>query len=519
MKELPVGIQTFSDIIKNNYLYVDKTKKIFDLVKNPKGVYFLSRPRRFGKSLLISTLNEIFEGKKEIFKGLWIYKADYAWKKHPVVRIDFSKSKAENRDALKGFILYQLKNIAYKYGIVLKREQYYEAFDELLTKLSQINKVVVLIDEYDKPIIDNIENTALAIELREILKGFYTIIKASDEHIRFVLLTGVSKFSKAGVFSGLNNLEDISMDIRYSSLLGISRHETETVFEEHIGQFAKSEKSTTTELIKKITYWYDGFCFSKSCTKVYNPFSMLLLFKKLDFRNYWFESATPSFLIKLIKEKNFDIQKLQDLEVREENLNAYELENLSTVPLLFQTGYLTIKGYDNDFMTYKLGYPNFEVENSFQYALLKSYSHTETNGHLISLIRALRKDDFETFFETLKIFFAKIPYDLQINKEKYYQTVFYLIFSLIGLKVEAEIKTNKGRIDAVIIDKDVYIFEFKFNGNKDKALGQIKEKKYFEKYQGNGKEIYLFGVEFTDKNVGEWIVEKISHRAHRVHRG
>nr|MBL0700619.1 AAA family ATPase [Desulfobacterales bacterium] len=348
-----------------------------------------------------------------------------------------------------------------------------------------------------------------AIELREILKGFYTIIKACDEHIRFVLLTGVSKFSKAGVFSGLNNLKDISMDTRYSSLLGITQEEMKNNFKEHIDLFAKSEGVKKTKLIEKITYWYNGFCFSGTCEKVFNPFSMLLLFDNARFSNYWFESATPSFLIKLIKEKNFDIKKMQGLEVREENLSAYEIENLSPVPLLFQTGYLTIKGYDNDFMTYSLGYPNFEVENSFQYALLRSYSYTETNGYLISLIRVLRNDDFDGFFETLKIFFADIPYDLQINKEKYYQTIFYLIFSLIGLKVEAEVKTNKGRIDAVIIDKNVYIFEFKFNGDKDKALTQIKEKKYFEKYLRMNKEIYLFGVEFTDRNVGEWTVEKI----------
>ena len=523
MKNLPIGIQTFSDIIQNDYLYVDKTEKIFDLVKNPKGVYFLSRPRRFGKSLLISILNEIFEGGKKLFKGLWIYESGYSWEKHPVVRIDFSKKKAENRDDLKGFILYQLKNIADKYGVLLTRDQYDEAFDELLTKLSQINKVVILIDEYDKPIIDNIENKKLAVELREVLKGFYTIIKACDEHIRFVLLTGVSKFSKAGVFSGLNNLKDISMDTKHSSLLGITRQEMEHSFKEHINRFAETENISNAELIEKIAYWYDGFCFSGTCEKVFNPFSMLLLFDNVRFSNYWFESATPSFLIKLMKEKSFDIKKMKDLEVREENLSTYEIEDLSIVPLLFQTGYLTIKGYDNDFMTYKLGYPNFEVENSFQYALLRSYSYTETDGYLVGLIRALRNDDFDAFFETLNIFFADIPYDLQINKEKYYQTIFYLIFSLIGLKVEAEVKTNKGRIDAVIIDKNIYIFEFKFNGDKNKALSEIKEKKYFEKYQGMrvsdqraedggrgaDKEIYLFGVEFIDRNVGEWVVEKM----------
>ncbi|MBL0717397.1 MAG: ATP-binding protein [Desulfosarcina sp.] len=508
MKSLPIGIQTFRKLIDGDYLYVDKTENIYKLLVQGS-VYFLSRPRRFGKSLLISTLNEIFEGEKELFKDLWIYNSDYAWEKHPVVRIDFSKSKARNEDELINYIVYQLDKIAQVYGITLEQTQYDIKFDELLTKLSGINKVVVLIDEYDKPIIDNIENKKLAIELREILKGFYTIIKACDEHIRFVLLTGVSKFSKAGVFSGLNNLQDISMDTRYSSLLGITREEMKICFKKHIDRFAKTEKISNAELIEKIIYWYNGFCFSGICEKVFNPFSMLLLFDNTRFSNYWFESATPGFLIKLMKEKKIDVKKMQDLEVREENLSTYEIEDLSIIPLLFQTGYLTIKGYDDDFMTYRLGYPNFEVENSFQYALLRSYSYTETDGHLVSLIRALRNDDFELFFDTLRIFFADIPYDLQINKEKYYQTIFYLIFSLIGLKVEAEIKTNKGRIDAVIIDKEIYVFEFKINGDKAQALNQIKDKKYFEKYQGIDKEIYLFGVEFADRNIGDWMVEKM----------
>jgi len=280
-------------------------------------------------------------------------------------------------------------------------------------------------------------------------------------------------------------------------------------FKEYIDQFAESEGSSKSELIEKITYCYDGFCFSRRCEKVFNPFSLLLLFKKLSFGNYWFESATPSFLIKLMKEKNFDIKRLKEMEVREESFGAYELENLAVLPLLFQTGYLTIKEYDKDLMTYILGYPNFEVENSFQYALLNSYSGIHVDGYLIDLIRALRNDNFETFFDTLRIFFADIPYDLHISKEKYYQTVFYLIFSLVGLKVEAEVKTNKGRIDAVIIDKDIYIFEFKFNGDKDNALRQIKERGYFEKYQAKSKEIYLLGVEFTDRNIGDWVIEKL----------
>ena len=512
MKKLPIGIQTFRDIVQNDYLYVDKTEKIFDLVKNPKGVYFLARPRRFGKSLLISILNEIFEGEKNLFKGLWIYGADYAWGKHPVVRIDFSKSKARNGDELINYIVYQLDKIAQVYGITLEQTQHDIKFDELLIKLSEINKVVVLIDEYDKPIIDNIENKNLAVEFREILKGFYTIIKACDEHIRFILLTGVSKFSKAGVFSGLNNLKDISMDTRYSSLLGITRQEMESCFTEYIDFFAKSEAIKKSELIEKIIFWYNGFCFSRSCEKVFNPFSMLLLFDNARFSNYWFESATPSFLTKLIKKKNFDLKGLDGVKVSESAFSSYEIENLKIVPILFQTGYLTITGYNKERMEYTLAYPNFEVKNSMTECLAEAYSFVErelVHGYAWKLIDALRDHDYELFFDTLRVFFANIPYDLHIAREKYYQTVFYLIFSLIGLKVEAEVRTNKGRIDAVIMDKDVHIFEFKFEKDKDKALSQIKEKRYFEKYQSAGKDVYLFGVEFKDRNVGEWVVEKI----------
>ncbi len=511
MKRLPIGIQTFRKLIDGNCLYVDKTEHIHRLIVQGS-VYFFSRPRRFGKSLLISTLNEIFEGNKELFKGLWIYEADYAWEKHPVVRIDFSKSKARNSNELINYIVYQLDKIALLYGVKLEQTQYDIKFDELLTKLSGINRIVVLIDEYDKPIIDNIENKDLAVELREILKGFYTIIKACDEHIRFVLLTGVSKFSKAGVFSGLNNLEDISMDTRYSSFLGITKEEMGDSFKKHIDQLAKTERVSKFELIEKITYWYDGFCFSRSCEKVFNPFSMLLLFKKLDFGNYWFESATPSFLIKLIKEKGFDLNRLDGVKVGESAFSSYEIENLKVVPILFQTGYLTITDYDKERMEYTLAYPNFEVKNSMTECLAEAYSFVErelVHGYAWKLIDALRGHDFDAFFDTLSVFFANIPYDLHISKEKYYQTVFYLIFSLVGLKVEVEVRTNKGRIDAVIIDKDVHIFEFKFDGDKDQALKQIKDNKYFEKYQGAGKKIYLFGVEFVDRNVGDWGVEKI----------
>jgi hypothetical protein len=328
-----------------------------------------------------------------------------------------------------------------------------------------------------------------------------------------VLLTGVSKFSKAGVFSGLNNLKDISMDTRCSSLLGITRQEMESCFKEHIDRFAETEDISNAELIEKIAYWYDGFCFSGTCEKVFNPFSMLLLFDNARFSNYWFESATPSFLIKLIKEKDFDLTGLDGINISESSFSSYEIENLKTIPILFQTGYLTIAAYNKERMEYTLAYPNFEVKNSMTECLAEAYSFVErelVHGYAWKLIDALRGHDFDAFFDTLRVFFAKIPYELHISKEKYYQTVFYLIFSLVGLKVEAEVRTNKGRIDAVIMDRDVHIFEFKFDGGKkDGALRQIKEKGYCEKYHGTDREIYIFGVEFVDRNVGEWVVEKI----------
>ncbi|MCD6273822.1 MAG: AAA family ATPase [Deltaproteobacteria bacterium] len=355
-----------------------------------------------------------------MFKGLWIYNSDLEWKKYPVVRLDFSKTKARNKDELINYLTYQFDKIAQAYGIVLEQTQYDIKFDELLTKLSEINKVVVLIDEYDKPIIDNIENKELAIELHEILKGFYTIIKACDEHTMFVFLTGVSKFSKAGVFSGLNNLDDISMDAQYSSFLGMTRQEVGTCFKEHIAWFAKSEGINTTELIKKITYWYNGFCFSGICEKVFNPFSMLLLLDNARFSNYWFEIATPSFLIKLIKEKDFDLTGLDGVKISESAFSSYEIENLKTIPILFQTGYLTIAGYNKERMEYTLAYPNFEVKNSMTECLTEAYSFVErefVHGYAWKLIDALRDHDFELFFDTLSIFFANIPYDLQINKK------------------------------------------------------------------------------------------------------
>jgi len=517
MQPLPIGRQSFKDIRERNELYVDKTMYLYDLVKGG-GVYFLSRPRRFGKSLLLSTLNEIFLGNKETFKGLSIYDTNYDWEKYPVIRIDFSKQKAESKEQLKRFIIEELDLIAHSNDIQLNRPDYYSRFQELILELKKINKVVILIDEYDKPIIDYLEQPELAKEMREILKGFYTIIKASDEHIRFVLLTGVSKFSRTGVFSGLNNLNDISINSKYSAMLGITETELKENFKEHILDFSNTLKITEDALLDKIRFWYNGYCFTGDCEKVYNPFSTLLMFENKDFGNHWFASGTPTFLIQLARRTNFDIGEMP-IKLEEISFSTYDIEDLDVIPLLFQTGYLTLKDYDPERRLYTLDYPNFEVKNAFLHYFVKSFSKQGFHeGKLYDLIDALRDKDFELFFQILQSLFAAIDYDLHINlvplvATRGYQTIFYLIFTLIGLKVSAEVKTNIGRIDVVIDDKDLFLFEFKLNDTATNALAQIHKNKYFQKYLANdyvlgNKKLFLVGVEFKDRNVSEWVMEE-----------
>ncbi len=379
MKYLPIGYADLPRIIKENRLYVDKTKYIYRLITEGS-VYFLSRPRRFGKSLLISTLNEIFKGNKELFKGLYIYDTDYDWESYPIVRIDFSKKNVEKDKDLKDYIKRQLDEIGKTYDVMLKELPYEEKFSLLINSLYKKYQkpVVILIDEYDKPILDNIENIELAKKIRDILKGFYGIIKSEGAYIKFVFLTGVSKFSKTGVFSGLNNLNDITMNNKYSAILGITQDELLAYFDEYIEKLSyATEMTDKEELLKEIEKWYNGYCFSKKCVSVYNPFSLLLLFDNNEFDNFWFETGTPTFLVKLIKDETFDVSMFEDLWVGDAAFSSYEIESLDIIPLLVQTGYLTIKDYNPKRRLYKLYYPNYEVEESFTEVLLKEYSYID----------------------------------------------------------------------------------------------------------------------------------------------
>lgn len=514
LKPLPAGRSTFRKIIRDGLLYVDKTKWIYEMVKHPGGVYFLSRPRRFGKSLMVSTLEEVFLGNRDLFEGLWIHDSDYEWQKHPVIRIDFSFNPVKSASELEEVIKREIHLIAQQNQLSINKGQYYQQFRELIYKLSVKGQVVILIDEYDKPIIDHITNVEEAVKIRDTLKGFYSVIKASDQYLRFVFLTGISKFSKVGVFSGLNNLTDITMSPAYSDALGITQDELVAYFPDYITLLAQQEGLSNDALLQKIKEWYNGFCFSIRCRQVYNPYSLLRLFQDNLFSTYWFATGTPTLLIKLIKEREYKLSQISNLSVGESAFTTYQIEDLSVIPLLFQTGYLTIKGYDRESGLYQLYYPNHEVENSFLKYILRAFSdveHGTTETYLWRLKQALKQKDFKQFFSVLEVFFAGIPYDLQLKYEQYYQTIFYLIIKLVGLRASAEERTNQGRIDTVVeLEDTLIIFEFKLDGSAQNALDQIKNTNYPQKYRLEGKEVILVGVNFSTetRSVTEWKVEK-----------
>ncbi|MFN8575790.1 MAG: AAA family ATPase [Candidatus Sericytochromatia bacterium] len=520
MKKLPVGIQTFKDIINANNLYVDKTKDIYNLVSmNDKTYFFLSRPRRFGKSLLISTLEEIFLGNQKYFKDLYIYDK-IEWKKYPVIRIDFNAlTYTEGTEGFKRTLTNHIKDTFNKYNIEVKGEDYKELFKNLIIELSNIDKVVILIDEYDKPITEVIEDIELTKTNRSILKSFYETIKSCDEYIKFCFLTGVSKFSKVSVFSSLNNLTDLTLDPRFPTLTGITEEELYRDFDEHIKSLAEKLNKTKEETKQVLKSWYNGYSWNGK-DFVYNPFSILNVLSVQQINNYWFKSGTTTFLIKLIKEKNIDVKGLENFVASDEMLDSFEIENIKVESLLFQTGYLTIKSIiteDLGFSKYYLSYPNIEVKESFLNNILRNLSDNRTDSRIVvsELISSIINNDLDNFFDILKYnIFAQIPNEIFMSdKEAYYHTIIYLVLTLIGVRIKAEIQTNLGRIDAVIeTNTHIYIFEFKMSSTK-KALKQIEDKKYYEQYLLSNKEIVLIGVKFDTKsrNIKNWGLKSIKN--------
>ncbi len=498
MKKLPIGISTFKEIITENYVYVDKTKEAFELINNGK-YYFLSRPRRFGKSLFIDTLRNIFEGKKELFEGLYIYDK-WDWnKKYPVIKISFNTGDFSSLNGLKQRIKELLHINQRDLEIECREDLSIEGcFEELIYKaFKKYNqRVVILIDEYDKPILDNIENPELAKDMRDELKTFYAVIKGADEYIKFAFMTGVSKFSKMSLFSGLNNLDDITIDKKYATICGYTHRDLETVFAEHL-------KGQDYEKIRR---WYNGYKWLGE--PVYNPFDILLFISKgYIYENYWFSTGTPTFLLKLIEKNNYFLPDFENITKDKQMLDSFDVNYIDLETLMWQTGYLTIDSFETilEKIEYKLKIPNLEVQQSL-FGVIADYI-TKTNNYARNygnVVRSLLSKNFEDFKKHLVSIYASIPYNHFTNnpmyeKEGYYLSIFYAYMKGMGVDVIGEDVTNKGRIDLTLIFPEaIYIMEFKVDG--DDALKQLKEKRYFEKYQSYGKPIYLLGIEFDSKN-------------------
>ncbi|MGA1865701.1 MAG: AAA family ATPase, partial [bacterium] len=461
MKKLPIGIQNFRELITGNYLYIDKTESIYHLFANGGKYYFLSRPRRFGKSLLVSTLKEIFSGNRDLFKGLWIYNK-IKTESFPIIHIDFSNLSFTTPHQLEQSLSWRMSEIASENSIDLSAQDSKTKFYQLIRLLAQKNKVVVLIDEYDKPIIDNIEKKPIAMENRDILRSFYSTIKDCDEYLKFTFLTGISKFARVSVFPGLNNLNDITIDEKHSTLLGYTEEELIHYFKDRFDKLATNYRISQKDVLGNIKNWYNGYSWD-GINFVYNPYSILNLFEKTHFRDYWFSSGTPSFLLKLIKENNYNITTFDSMKVNQYIFESFDIDHLEIASLLFQTGYLTIKekNIHEGREVFLLGYPNQEVKESFLIYLFRTYIEKDfvwSENLLSKISQSLKEKDIDNLIQLIKSVFSSIPYNIiESEKEAYYHTIVYLILKLIGIKIESEVQTNRGRIDAVI-ETEKYIY-------------------------------------------------------------
>jgi hypothetical protein len=518
VRKYPIGQQDFKYLRENDFLYVDKTGFIYSLVTAGKQI-FLSRPRRFGKSLFLSTLKHYFLGKKELFKGLKISELEKNWVEYPVFHIEFNGESYANIDSLNQALETNLSKLEKIWGRERNEKTPSSRFSGLIERAAEKTgrHVVVLIDEYDKPLLSTMDDEKLNDEFRTILKGFYGVLKSEDACLRFAFLTGVTKFSKVSIFSDLNQLDDISMDRQYAEICGISETELKTNFTPEIENLSYANHLSIEKTIEKLQFRYDGYHFTKQQEGMYNPFSLLNTFQKLDFGNYWFATGTPTFLVKMLKNSKLDISKLEDdTRISAFSIMDYRAENKNPIPVMYQSGYLTIKGFDEEQNQYILGYPNEEVKYGFLNELLfVYYSATEelTEVDYNNFVNDLLHEQVDTFMQRLQVFFSGFSYDLENKTEKHYQTVFYILFALMGQRVAVEPHYAVGRPDAVLEFKQlIYIFEFKLNGNgtAEEALQQIEEKDYAGKYNLSGKKVIKIGIEFDNekRNVRRWLVGK-----------
>ena len=515
-RKLPIGIQNFESLVRDGYLYVDKTERIYSLISSGR-YYFLSRPRRFGKSLLISTLRAIFEGKKELFEGLAISdKQDFTWEEHPVLHLDLNTNHYDASQVLEQKLGEALNQWELQYDCSRMDLPLGMRFENVIRCACEQtgHRVVILVDEYDKPLLQAIGNPELQKAFRSILKGFYGALKSMDGCIRFAMLTGVTKFGKVSVFSDLNNLNDISMDAQYCDICGITAGELVANFDIELKRLATSSGMTYDECLEMMRRRYDGYHFEETVPGVYNPFSVLNTFKKLKFGSYWFETGTPSYLAYLLRTHNYNLEQMATCQTSAKVLNSVDANSTNPIPVIYQSGYLTIKGYDEEFGTYQLGFPNLEVESGFVDYLMPFYTplnEAETAFSIQRFVQDVRAGRTEQFLERLRSLFADTPYELVKDLENHYQNVVWIVAKLMGFYVQAEYRTSRGRIDLVLkAPQYCYVMEFKLDGTAEDALAQIKDRNYTLPFQLDGQQVIRIGLNFSKehRNIERYVVEE-----------
>ena len=510
-RKLPIGIQSFEDLRKKGYLYIDKSALVYQLATEGK-TYFLSRPRRFGKSLLMSTMEAYFLGKKELFKGLALESLEKEWEKFPVMHLDLNAENYNSVESLERILNEHLCFWENKYGTSDSETSLSLRFKGVIRRASEQTglQTVVLIDEYDKPLLQTIGNKELQEQYKNILKAFYGVLKSADAYLRFVFLTGVTKFGQVSVFSDLNQLKDISMDARYATICGITDEELRRDLQPELESLAANEGLGYEEVCQKMKRMYDGYHFRHNMEGLYNPFSVLNALDSAEFGSYWFSTGTPTFLVQLLKKTDYDLRHLEGIELPVNQFADYRADADYPIPVIYQSGYLTIKGYDPRFKVYTLGFPIEEVEYGFLNFLLHYYTEipvVKGEFTIMRFVKELESGDVDAFLNRLRAFFAGIPYELNDKTERHYQTIFYLVFRLLGQYIDVEERSAKGRADAVVKTKDyIYVFEFKLDGTVDEALKQIDDKGYLLPYGIDHRILMKIGVSFdaAQRNIGEW---------------
>ena len=516
-------MQTFRDIIKGDYVYADKTKYVYDLINGVK-YYFLSRPRRFGKSLLLDTISEAFSGDRELFRGLWIYGSDFAFEKHPVIRLDMSNISNENPEILKRSLIADLSARMRALGIAVSDGEPGDLLKTFImeTREKYGQRVVVLVDEYDKPILDHLLNAEIAEANRQVLRSLFGVLKSMDPYLRFAFVTGVSKFTKTSIFSELNNLLDITMTEKYASICGIEINELDLFFSEHIAELKTANGLDIYPSVRnEILSWYDGYSWDGR-HRVINPFSLLSFFEQKRFYGFWYASGTPKFLIDIVKSNPAEYINMKNPIMTEYMLDSADFSKLEAIPLFFQSGYLTVKGvhYASGAPTYILDMPNQEVRDAFNKNIVASFTdvgHAGAERARVEINQALMDGDLQKTLSILRSLFSSIPYELRVDREAYYHSIFYAIMTVLGFDIDAEVSVANGRVDAVLEFSDkVYVMEFKYINcppdakDEDKrklidqalseALKQILEKGYANPYISSGKTIYRVAFAFLGRD-------------------